>query len=268
MGWIDIGVNLTDSSFDKDRDEVIQQALEQGLSQLIITGTTLEESIAAIELCEQYPEQLFCTAGVHPHYAKYHQPQHYTELKDLYTHPQVIAVGECGLDFNRNFSTPEQQEKAFEQQLELAAESKLPLFLHERDAHTRQLEMLKAHRDDICGAVAHCFTGSRKALYNYLDLDLDLYIGITGWICDERRGLALRELVADIPDTRLLIETDAPYLLPRDLRPKPKSRRNLPSYLPHIANTVAGLRQIEPLALQQQLEENCLRLFTRMQANC
>ncbi|WP_415891887.1 TatD family hydrolase [Neptuniibacter sp. PT8_73] len=257
--WIDIGVNLTDSSFNKDREDVIQQALEQGIERLIITGTTLEESLQAIELCQKYPEHLYCTAGVHPHYAKDHTTNQLQELNALLKENCVVAAGEMGLDFNRNFSTPEQQVNAFEKQLEIACAHQQPLFLHEREAHKKQLEMLYSYRDHIPNAVAHCFTGSKEELYNYLDLDM--HIGITGWICDERRGLDLQKLVKDIPADRLMLETDAPYLIPRDIKPKPKSRRNLPIYLPHIANKVAELRGAELLELQQDVYRTTCDFF-------
>lgn len=260
LKWADIGVNLTDSSFDQDRNEVIANALSAGVEQMLVTGTTLEESLQAIELCQQYPEQLHCTVGIHPHYAKDHSPADFRTLLELSAEESVLACGEMGLDFNRNFSPPEQQIKCFEAQLEVASHCQLPLFLHERDAHKTQLEILKHHRDDLCGGVAHCFTGTKEALFNYLDLDL--YIGITGWICDERRGSELRELVQHIPTDRLLLETDAPYLIPRNLKPKPKSRRNLPEYLPHIASHVAQLRQQSIESLAQQVWANTQRLFT------
>ncbi len=257
--WIDIGVNLTDSSFAKDRHEVIEHAISEGVEKLIITGTTLEESIEAVELCSQFPDHLYCTVGIHPHYAKDHTTKDYRDLLSLTKETSVVACGETGLDFNRNFSTPEQQLSAFEQQLELAHETGLPLFLHERDAHQKQLEILHSHRDDFAAAVAHCFTGSQEEMYNYLDLDL--YIGITGWICDERRGIELQKIVKDIPTDRLLLETDAPYLIPRDIRPKPKSRRNLPAYLPHIANKVAELQGKPIEQLKTEVYENSTRLF-------
>ncbi len=261
----DIGVNLTDSAFNPDREEIISQASAAGVKRMLITGTSAAESEQAIRLCEQHPDKLFCTVGVHPHYSKEFSPDVRSTLSTLLKSPQVCAVGETGLDFNRNFSTPAQQISAFEQQLELAAESNLPLFLHERDAHAQQIGMLRAVQHDISGGVTHCFTGDREALYNYLDLDL--YIGITGWICDERRGMELFKLLKDIPAQRLLLETDAPYLIPRNLKPKPKSRRNLPAYLPHILEQVALARNDDPQALAQQTEENCQRLFRFNQAD-
>ncbi len=157
-----------------------------------------------------------------------------------------------GLDFNRDFSPRPDQERAFEAQLALAVEYQLPVFLHERDAHERFAPILKAYRDHLVGAVVHCFTGSRQALFDYLDLDC--HIGITGWVCDERRGKPLAELVHNIPDNRLLLETDAPYLLPRDLpEAPPKKRRNEPSLLPWIGKRVASLRgqDVKPSPYEQ-----------------
>lgn len=257
--WIDIGVNLTDSSFQHDIEDILERAIEHGVGKMVVTGTSVTGSEQALQLCQQYNEILHCTAGVHPHDAKSFTATTENTLRDLYKEPCVVAVGEAGLDFNRNFSTPEQQIKAFEIQLELAAESGLPLFLHERDAFKTQFEMLKSYRDQISHAVIHCFTGEKEALYGYLDLDL--YVGITGWICDERRGTHLHPLLKDIPHNRLMLETDAPYLLPRDLKPKPKSRRNEPYHLPHIARKVALLLDKSEEQLSEETVKNTQRFF-------
>ncbi|MCV6589928.1 MAG: YchF/TatD family DNA exonuclease [Marinobacterium sp.] len=257
--WIDICVNLTDKRFAKDQPDIVEQAVEANVKQMIIAGTNLANSEAALTLCQQYPEQLYCTAGVHPHDAKDATPTHWRNIRALLNEQNVVAVGETGLDFNRDFSPRPQQIAAFEQQLELAADCHKPLLLHERDAHQQQYEMLTSARDHITGGVIHCFTGERKALYNYLDLDL--YIGITGWVCDERRGEQLQQLVKDIPADRLLLETDAPYLLPRDIKPKPKGGRNSPALLPHIGSTVARLRNEDWQQLQHQSTTNATRLF-------
>jgi len=170
----------------------------------------------------------------------------------------VRAVGECGLDFNRDFSPRPQQEKVLEEHLALAVELQLPVFLHERDANQRLLEILKDYRDHLPAAVVHCFTGEQAALFSYLDLDL--HIGITGWICDERRGTHLHPLVREIPRGRLMLESDAPYLLPRTLRPKPKNGRNEPAYLPEVLREVALHRNetMEDLALHSTA---CARRF-------
>ena len=134
--------------------------------------------------------------------------------------PTFVAVGECGLDFFRDYSPRDAQRRAFAAQLELAAEVGKPVFLHQRDAHEEFVAMLAPARASLAGGVAHCFTGGPAELDAYLELDL--YIGVTGWVCDERRGAALRAAVPRIPLDRLLVETDAPYLLPRDLEPKPR----------------------------------------------
>lgn len=237
--FIDIGVNLTNSRFDKDRDEVIQNACSSGVISQIITGTSLQESISAFELTQNY-DNLFSTAGCHPHDAKDFNQEALFSLKQLLQNPKVVAVGECGLDFNRNFSPPEVQESVFRQQLELAIEVDKPLFLHERDASEQMLKILANYQSELPKLVIHCFTGDRHTLEAYLDRGC--YIGITGWVCDERRGQELADIIHLIPDNRLMIETDSPYLIPRDLRPKPKSNRNLPEYLPHIAKKVAECR--------------------------
>ena len=171
----------------------------------------------------------------------------------------MVAVGETGLDFNRNYSPPEAQERAFEAQLGLAERTGLPLFLHERDAAARMLAMLRSLRASWRGGVIHCFTGGREALFDYLDLGL--HIGITGWVCDERRGLELRELVNEIPADRLLLETDAPYLLPRNLYHPPKNGRNEPQFLPHIAEFAAMQRGVSAALLAQQTTANAKALF-------
>ena len=152
-----------------------------------------------------------------------------------------------------------EQVVAFSTQLALAAELSMPVFLHCRDAHDRFLTLLKPWLEKIPGAVLHCFTGSRSEVQECLDLGL--FIGITGWVCDERRGLELRELLPAIPAERLLLETDAPYLLPRDLKPKPASRRNEPAYLPHILASVAIWRGEEAQWLEAQTDANVRALF-------
>lgn len=257
--WADIGVNLTDKQFRDDRDEVLERARRAGVTWQLLTGTNVDESRQAMELASQHHD-LFATAGLHPHSARFYSPALENELRELLSQDSVKAAGEMGLDFNRDFSPRPDQERAFEAQLALAVEYRLPVFLHERDAHERFAPILKAYRDHLVGAVVHCFTGSRQALFDYLDLDC--HIGITGWVCDERRGKPLAELVHNIPDNRLLLETDAPYLLPRDLpEPPPKKRRNEPSLLPWIGERVATLRAQDVASVAQMTSANARALF-------
>lgn len=235
---IDIGANLTHDSFDSDRDDILARAAEAGVGRMIITGTTLSASRDAQQLSGSYPGRLYATAGVHPHHAEEVNDDTLIELRELLADSLVVAVGECGLDYFRDFSPREAQRSAFENQLELASGINKPVFLHQRDAHDDFVALLNNSIAHIAGGVAHCFTGNREELKTYLDMGL--YIGITGWICDERRGEALRRAARYLPLDRILLETDAPYLLPRDLKRKPSGRRNEPSVLPHVLNAVAG----------------------------
>lgn len=256
---VDIGANLAHDSFDHDFDEVLARAREVGVEQMLLTGSSLESTRRVIEIAGQYP-WLFATAGIHPHEARNCDTAVMQQIRELAGNEQILAVGETGLDFNRDFSPREQQEKVFAEHLQLACDSGKPAFLHQRDAHQRFLPMLREFRDQLDGGgVVHCFTDQRRALYDYLDLDM--YIGITGWVCDERRGKELQELVRDIPAERLLIETDAPYLLPRSLRPRPKTRRNEPAYLPEVLRVLAACRDDDPLRLGRQTTDNARRLF-------
>ena len=255
MQLVDIGANLTHSSFAGDLPQTIERARAAGVTDIVVTGTAVDETMAAIRVAEEF--DLHATAGVHPHHARDCGPQTIPALRELARHPRIVAVGECGLDFNRNYSPHPDQEKWFVAQLELGLELDKPLFLHSRDAHPRFYEILKHH--GVKNAVAHCFTGEKEELHAYLELDL--YIGITGWICDERRGHHLVSLVRDIPRERLLLETDSPYLTPRDLKPQPKARRNEPAILPHIANAVARAlgRPVDEVA--NETTQNARRFF-------
>ncbi len=237
---VDIGVNLTHDSYDADRDAVIGRARRAGLVHLVVTGSTLDSSRAAAALAAAHPGLLSATAGVHPHHALELDAAALAGLAALLAQPRVVAVGECGLDYFRDYSPRPAQRQAFECQLALAIETGKPLFLHQRDAHEDFVAMLKACGARLPPAVAHCFTGTRAEADEYLALGL--CIGITGWICDERRGRHLLAVVPAIPATRLMLETDGPYLLPRTLSPKPATRRNEPMYLAEVCRVVAAAR--------------------------
>jgi TatD DNase family protein len=259
LDLIDIGSNLTHDSFAADRDAVMARALHAGVRRQIITGADLAGSHLAAALAARHPGRLWSTAGVHPHHAQSFTGSQRAELVELLHLKPVVAVGECGLDYFRNLSPSEAQRQAFIAQLEIAVQLGKPVFLHQRDAHGDFAAILRDFAGRLHGGVAHCFTGGEAELEAYLALGL--YIGITGWACDERRGLELRRNVARIPLDRLLIETDAPYLLPRDLHPKPKSRRNEPAYLPHIAATVAHLRGEDLETIGAATTRNAIALF-------
>jgi TatD DNase family protein len=256
---VDIGANLTHDSFDRDRDEVIARAAAAGVARIVVTGTSVTSSVQALALCEAHPDRLFATAGVHPHHAIDVDAHTVEALRALLAHPKCVAVGECGLDFFRDYSPRVAQRSAFAAQLDLAATTGKPVFLHQRDAHDEFVAMLEPFRAQLTGAVAHCFTGGRAELDAYLDLGL--YIGVTGWVCDERRGSELRDALPHIPRDRLLVETDAPYLTPRDLKLEAPSRRNEPAYLPHIVARIAALRDETVGEVTDATAANAERLF-------
>lgn len=260
---VDIGVNLGNSQFRHDPLAVIERAQSANVQQLIITGTSIDESqkIQHLwdELSPNHPNQLFCTAGIHPHDAKTFNSDSLAQLKQLAQHESVVALGEMGLDFNRNYSSPTEQIRAFEEQLNIATTLQLPVFLHERDAHEHQLAILREYRDKLTNGVIHCFTGDKKSLFNYLDLDL--HIGITGWVCDDKRGAELQTVVANIPNERIMAETDAPFLLPKTIQPKPSSRRNEPCYLPWVIDKLAACRHQSATELAQYTTDNARRFF-------
>lgn len=259
LNLVDIGVNLAHDSFDTDRAEVMARARAAGVARMVVTGSSLSSSTAAVALAAEDPA-LFATVGVHPHHAQELDASHVPVLAALLAQPRAVAVGECGLDFFRDFSPRPAQEAAFRLQLELAMETGLPVFLHQRDAHARFLAILDECGSRLPGGVAHCFTGGPDELRDYLDRGL--YVGITGWLCDERRGDALRAAVRLLPPDRVMIETDAPYLLPRDLEPRPRTRRNEPMHLPHVLSTLARLMDLAPERLAEYSTRNAETLFS------
>jgi TatD DNase family protein len=261
-GLIDIGANLAHDSFDPDRAEVLDRAWDAGLEAIIITGSSADSACKALDLARAHGTstrgRLYATAGLHPHHANDWTPELGALFRELAAEPQVVALGECGLDYNRNYSPHPAQRTAFIAQLQLAAALKKPLFLHQRDAHTDFIAILREYRAALIDVCVHCFTDTREALEDCLALDC--HIGITGWICDERRGRHLLELSSLIPDDRLMIETDAPYLLPRTA-PRPESRRNEPCYLPWVVRSLAQARKQSEVQVGASSRDNARRFF-------
>ena len=202
---------------------------------------------------------LVATSGIHPHHASDASPEAMLDIAEMARKKEVVAVGECGLDYNRNFSPPDAQRRAFEAQLELAAALKKPIYLHERDADEDFTRILERYRSRLVAGVVHCFTGTRAILERYLALDL--HIGLTGWICDERRGTHLIPLAKMVPRGRLMVETDCPYITPRDMRPRPASGRNEPAFVAHVAATIARHRGETLADLAAHTTETARALF-------
>jgi TatD DNase family protein len=259
MELIDIGCNLTHDSFDGDREAVLQRARDAGVVQMIVTGASDSGSQAALELARSHPGELYATAGVHPHRAADYSDATDSLLRELAAQDGVVAVGETGLDYFRDFSPRDVQRTVFRRQLQIGIDAGLPMFLHMRDAHDDFFALLKETRDRLGDVVVHCFTGSQEDLRDYLDLDC--HIGITGWICDERRGTHMKDYLRDIPIERLLVETDAPYLKPRNLRPLVKTHRNEPRWLPWIVGTLAACRDEHPAHVAEYTTANARRFF-------
>lgn len=259
MHYIDIGINLMNKQFKGEQEAVLMRAKEAGVRQMILTGTSIPASVKAAEFVQKHPGVLYATAGVHPHDARNFNHADVATLRTLLLQPSVVAVGECGLDFDRMNSSKEDQETCFIAQLELAKETGKPLFLHERGAHERFIAIMEKYPELINKSVVHCFTGNTEQLMDYLNRGFS--IGITGWICDKSRGKDLQEAVRHIPLDRIMIETDGPYLVPKDLKPRPKPWRNEPQYLPHIAKTLAQYMGVSEEELIQATTKNAQTFF-------
>lgn len=247
------------SSFRKNREGIIEDAEKAGVSKFIITGTNVKSSRIASEYASDYPNTLYSTSGVHPHDAKTCNNRTLSELEEIAENPWVVAIGECGLDYNRDFSPRDVQREWFEKQIELAEKLDMPLFLHEREAHEDLYKILEKHEGIAERSVVHCFTGTKEEAENYIDLGC--YIGVTGWICDMKRGKSLQEAVKVIPSDRLMIETDAPFLIPKNFDKKPKSNKNEPKYLPHILDTIAYYREEDPEQLRKDVTKTTEKFF-------
>ncbi len=260
-GLIDIGLNLMHKSFDKNRKELLEESFKVGVNKFIITGTNIQSSKYAKDYIKEnkFKDTLFSTSGVHPHDAKTCDEKTISQLEEFSKEKCVVAIGECGLDYNRNYSPQDIQRKWFKKQIELAQKLDMPLFLHERDAHEDMFKILESYPHMAEKSVIHCFTGTKEEAENYLSLGC--YIGITGWICDERRGKSLQEAVKIIPPEKMMIETDAPFLIPRNLPKKPKSNKNKPKYLPHILKTIAEYKNMNIEDLGNSVTKTTKKFF-------
>ena len=255
----DIACNFTSERFDKDLDEVINRAIANKITKFGLICSRMSDLNKLLRIYEQYSKNMFYTIGVHPHHANEINDDYLKKLKDEITTNNPHAIGETGLDFFRNLSTYEEQIYAFEEQIKIAIDTNKPLFLHQRDSHEDFIKILRKYSSDISKAVVHCFTGTQEQLDDYLELDF--YIGVTGWICDEKRNVELRKTIKNIPLEKLMIETDCPYLIPKNLVEKPKNNRNEPSNLNHIINEIAELMEIDIDILRKQTFVNTINYF-------
>jgi len=249
--------HLDDRSYADDLDKVLDRAHAAGVGAAMVVGTTLESSNRAAVLAAQH-KGLFASVGIHPHDAARCTEDQIKSLGRIAAeNPNVRAWGETGLDFNRMYAPEEDQEKWFERQIEAAQKAGLAMIFHERDSQGRFLQILKSCFSNTQKGVVHCFSGTRAELSAYLDLGL--YIGITGVLTHKTRGRDLRDMVGHIPDSRILIETDAPYLTPAPERNR--FRRNEPAFVKSVFDTLAAIKNRHPADLAVVLWDNTCRLF-------
>ena len=255
--YFDIGANLTHKSFDKDLEEVLDKSINNGIKKICITSTTIQDTKNAIDLCKNRNDFLFTTVGIHPHLADSFDEEVKNEIINLSSNIHVKAIGETGLDFNRNYSKKENQIFSFLNHIEISNKVKLPLFLHQRESHKTFISCLdEVLPENSC--VVHCFTESQKEFYEYLDKGF--WIGFTGWICDPKRSSHMNELLKKMPLDRVMIETDSPYLLPKNI--KIKGRRNEPMFISEIAERIAFLQNKDLEDLTQIFYRNSLEFFS------
>jgi TatD DNase family protein len=260
MQTIDIGINLINKQFQYDADQVIQRAQQAGVHQIILTGVSLAVTQKSVQLAKKYPNVLYATAGVHPHNAKDWNNDVAAAIRKQAMLSEVVAIGECGLDFDRDFSPRPVQESCFRAQLDLAIELQKPLFLHERAAFERFIAVLSDYENKLPKGVVHCFTGTLKEAKTYLDKGF--YLGITGAVTDERRFGHLKEVLRYIPSDRLMIETDAPYMLPKNIKNQSNDRRNEPSYLPYVVRYIAALVGKTEIEVAAETTKTAKEFFT------
>ncbi|XP_076372622.1 3'-5' ssDNA/RNA exonuclease TatD-like isoform X2 [Tachypleus tridentatus] len=211
---VDVGANLTNKKFARDLDAVVQRSRDAGVKKIIVTGTSVQSSKEALRLTRLFPGTLYCTAGIHPHDSKSWEDETVDALKEIASNPECVAIGECGLDFNRNFSPPDVQIEVFEKQVKLACDLQKPLFLHEREAHSALMKVLEQYQERLPSTVMHCFTGTQQEVKKYLDMGF--YIGLTGYLWKDKSEDGVRKILEErlIPLDRLLVETDSPFMYP------------------------------------------------------
>ena len=259
IGLIDIGANLTHPELYNQLDKIVENLQIADIKKVIITSSNLRDTKTALDIINLYPDLFYTTIGFHPHNAKDFSLEDIDKIHEYGKDKKIVAIGECGLDYYREYSTKEQQIYCFEEQLSIAESLKLPLFLHERHAHKDFTKILKSHINKIKNCVVHCFTGTENELKVYLDMGC--YIGITGWISDTNRGKHLHDLLEYIPEDRLMIETDAPYLIPHNL-PFKHNGINEPSFLNFVAQTIAECLNKDINVIKEVTYNNTKKFFS------
>ncbi len=252
--YYDIGLNLFCRQF-PDPEKLIQDAAQQGIC-CILTGTDPKENQKIDKFVRNHTA--YGTAGIHPHNADRASQQDFAAIEKMIAeNEKIVAVGECGLDYDRMFSTKENQIRCLEKHIVLAEKLDKPLFLHERSAAADFVKRFQRHPEICKKSVVHCFTGNKATLDKYLSMGFS--IGITGWICDDRRARQLREAVHMIPLDRIMIETDAPYLTPKNV--PGLDRTNTPGNIVYVAKELAKYMKVSEETLMENAVKNTKKIF-------
>ena len=259
-GFIDIACNFTHESFKHDLEDVIINAEQEGVEKFVLLCASLADIDPIKVIQNNAPKKYFISAGIHPHHATEILEINHDALLNKLKSISPNAIGETGLDYFRNISPPNIQKKSFGMHIEIAKELSLPLYLHQRDAHDDFIRIIKENISNFPKFVVHCFTGTQVELDEYLELGA--YIGLTGWICDAKRNIDLRKSIKNIPIEKMMIETDSPYLIPKNLTVKPNKNINEPKYLPHIANEICELTGYDLEELKLVTSNNAIKFFS------
>ncbi len=255
MNLIDTHCHLTFEQFGADVEQVIQRSIAAGVTGWITVGTDLEDSRKAIELTARF-ENMFSAVAIHPHEAKSADQKAIEELKELAKNKKVVAIGETGLDFHYDFSTPQQQRDCFQRHLEIAGETNLPVIIHSREAFDETLKILESDGDGVKNVVFHCFSGSAEQAK--IVLDKGYFISFTG-VVTFKNAEKSRKAVMAVPVERLMIETDSPYMTPEPMR---KQKVNEPALLVHTAKFLADLKGMEIAEFARQITATTIQFFS------
>eukprot|EP00099_Drosophila_melanogaster_P023250 NP_650963.2 uncharacterized protein Dmel_CG3308 [Drosophila melanogaster] len=279
---IDVGANLTNKKYSRDLDSVVQRARDAGVQKLMVHGTSVKSSKEALRLSRIYPDIIYSTAGIHPHDSKsiVEEPATWFDLEHIAQAQECVAIGPCGLDYQRDFSEPDAQKQIFAKQLHLAIRLNKPLLIHERSAQLDLLEILDKF-ENLPPVIIRGFMGTAEEALKYLDRRF--YISLTGYLCKDKSDTGVRRLLEDgtLPLDRLLVETDAPFMYPNTRASKlPQHvktgitersllylhryctfQRNEPCSLPAIVEMIAAFMKKSPDEVALATAFNALKLF-------
>lgn len=250
MNIFDSHAHYNDEQFDIDRDAMLASLQDAGIVGILNCGTDVKTSLDTLKMAEKYPF-VFAACGIHPEEAQAVMDSDFSEIEKMLAHEKCVAVGEIGLDFHYDFVPREKQIAVFEKQIKMSLEYDLPIIVHDREAHGDTLALLKKYKPK---GVLHCFTGSVETAKEIVSLGM--YIGLGGAVTFKNAQKPVA-VAAMVPEDRLLLETDCPYMAPVPMRGK----RNNSAYIAYVAEKIAEIRNCEPQHILNIATENTRRLF-------